>query len=253
VLIAGDRDNDYVRPECWKPSLALRIVTLARGLIFGVLGYILFRYLFPQFLLLTYLGIAGLALVSFCFMPLRVALNRADGEVAIGAAFWTKHVPLTQIKRVKQAHRLGIKISTAEGWSIRFGLPKKRPWLRRLLKIRTGFEGMERTITRAVAAARAADPDRAAADYAAAARKGFQVGLPGSFLVCAGGLFELVLAATVRPQTAGWIVHDAAVLLRIYFGAVGVLCVLFGAWLVVGAWRIRHAMPRGPDLSDAYG
>jgi hypothetical protein len=241
-----ERDNQLVREECWKPSFALRMVQLVRGLFCGGLGYILLRALFPQFLLLAYLGVLGLAWVSTCFVPIRVALNRAEGEVAITVAFWTRHVRLTQLKRVKQARRLGAKITTADGWTVQFGLSKKHPFLRKLLKIRTGFEGMERTITEAVAAARAADPGRAAAEYAAARSKASRFGLSGASLVCVGGVFSLALAAAVRPQTASWIAHDAAALLRIYFGAGGVVGVLLGAWLLVRALRDHHAKPRGP-------
>jgi hypothetical protein len=104
--------------------------------------------------------------------------------------------------------------------------------LRRLLPVRSGFEELDLAITEAVAAARASDPSRAAAEDAASWRAASLRKIPVAGFASGVGTLSLAVAAVVRPRANGWLVDSAALLLRIYFGAVnGVVAVLIGCML----------------------
>lgn len=200
--------------------------------------YLMMRFFFPRPLLVPVMAIAAAGCLAWCVTPFRVRLDRAGGAVAITVGFWTRHVPLTRIKRVDQVLRLGAEITVTDGWGFRFGPFRKRRLLERLLRIRTGFEGMELAITQAAAEARAAGPGHPA-DPAS------RLGPIGACAVLAGGLFSLAVAALVRAQADGWLVHAVAVLLRIMYGLGGVVCVLAGLFVLARCWRDWRVSGRG--------
>lgn len=214
-------------------------MTAVYGLVYVGLLYVIMRFLFPRVLLIPVMVTAGVLYVALCLARIRVVLDWADGEVAITTGLWTRHVRLTQIERV-EVRRSGAEIKIASGETFGFGPLWKRRWLERLLRVRTGFEGMDRVISQAAADARAADPGRAAAEDADSRRAVSRRKIPGACFACSVGLFSLAVAAVVQPQAGGWIVHSVALLLRIYCVIAGGLAMLIGAWLVCSAWRDRH-------------
>jgi len=72
--------------------------------------------------------------------------------------------------------------------------------------------------------------------------------------VSGAGLFALAVAALVQAQAGSWLVHYAAWLLRIYFGAGGAACMLIGAWMLRRAWRDgRATTPENGGVAGAEG
>jgi hypothetical protein len=183
--------------------------------------------------------IAGVLYAAACLARFRVLLDRSASEVAITTGLWTKRVPLTRIERVEEVLRFGAEIEIAGGLTFTFSPFSKRRRLARLLKIRTGFEGMELAITQAAAAACAADPERAAATKSAAAAAQSRRTIPGA-CVAGCGVFLLAVAVAVQPQAGGWIVHSLTVLLQIFCGTSGVMALLSGAWMLHSALRARR-------------
>jgi hypothetical protein len=183
--------------------------------------------------------LAGVLYAAACLARFRVLLDRAAGEVAITIGLWTKRVPLIRVERVEEVLRFGAEIEIAGGLTFTFSPFRKRRRLVRLLKIRTGFEGMELAITQAAATACAADPGRAAAAKAAAETAQSRRMIP---VVCGCGVFALAVAVAVQPQAGGWFVYSVAVLLRIFYGAGGAAALLAGAGMLHGALRDRRAV-----------
>jgi hypothetical protein len=231
--------NPHMLRESWKLSRGLRAVTAANGLIYLGLLYVMMWFFFPRVFLMPVMVIAGVLYIALCLARFQVVLDRIGGEVAITAALWTRHVRLTQVERVKVLWS-GAQIRIAGGMTYGFGPFWKRRWLRRLLPVRSGFEEMDLAITQAAAAARAADPGRAAAEDAASRRAASRRKIPVAGLASGVGMLSLAVAAVVRPRASGWLAHSAALLLKIYFGAVGVVAVLIGACLLISAWRDRR-------------
>jgi hypothetical protein len=224
--------------ESWQVSRGLRAVTAAYGLIYLGLVYVVMRFFFPRVLLLPVTVIAAVLYVAVCLARFQVVLDRVGGEVKITVGWWTRHVPLTQIERVRVV-RSGVEIRIAGGLSYGIGPLRKRRWLRWLPPVRSGFEEMDLAIMQAAAAARAADPDRAAAEDAASRRAASRRTVLAASYAVGVGMVSLAAAAVVQPRATGWLVHVAAVLLRVYFGAGGAVAVLVGACLLVSTWRKR--------------
>lgn len=214
-------------------------MTAARGLIGLGLCFVVMRFFFPRALLIPVLVIAGLSYFTSCSARFRVVLDHAAGEVAVTTGFWTRHVPLIQIKRVEEVLRFGAEIELTDRWSYTFSPFRKRRWPERQVQLRTGFEGMELAITEAAAAARAASPGRTSGEDAKSRRAAARREMPGACLACGAGLFLLGAAALVQPQAGGWAVHSMALLLRIFYGAGGVAVLLIGARSLRRAWRGR--------------
>jgi hypothetical protein len=244
-FIAGQRHNLPVPPECWKPSGGLRAVAAVSWLAKAGLFCLVVRFFFPRVFLIPAVVIAGVLYVAACVTRFRVLLDRAAGEVAITIGWWTKRVPLIRIERVDEVLRFGAEITIAGGVAFTFSPFKKRRRLTRLLKIRTGFEGMELGITQAAEAARAADPVRAAAAKAAAAAALSRRTIPAACVAFAVGVLSLPVAAAVQAQAGGWLVHFVAALLRIFYGAGGVVGLLVGAGILYSALRNRHTARAG--------
>ena len=197
------------------------------------------RFFFPRVFLVPAVVIAGVLYVAGCLARFRVQLDRAVGEVAITVGLWTtRRVPLTEIERVEEVLGFGAEIKVVGGYTLGFSPVRKRRWVTRLLKIRTGFEGMERAITQAVAAARAADLERAAAAKAAA--RGSQHTIPWACVAFGCGLLSLAVAVAVQPQAGGWLVESVSVLLRVYYSACGIAVLMVGTWMLHGALRHRR-------------
>jgi hypothetical protein len=205
---------------------------------------LMMRFCFPRVLLMPAVVIAAVLYIAGCLAPFRVLLDHAAGEVAITVGLWTRRVPLILIERVEEVLRFGAEIELAGGDTFTFGPFRKRRRLTRLLKIRTGFEGMELAITQAAAAARAADPGRAAAAKAAAGAARSRRTIPGACVACGCGVLALAVAVGVQPQAGGWLVRSAALLLRIFYGAGGVAALLIGAWMLRSALRNRRTARR---------
>ena len=214
-------------------------MTAVQALIYAGCLYVMMRYFFPHVFLMPVMVAAGVFYVCWCFARAQVVLDRADGEVAISFGFWISHVRLTQIERVA-VFRSGAKIKTAGGVTYGFGPLWKRRWLERLLRVRSGFEGMEVAIPQAAAAARAAHPGRAVAEDAASRRAASRRHILVACFAFAVGPLSLAMAAVVQPQASGWLVHSVAVLLRIYCVTAGAAAMLIGALLVYGPWRDRR-------------
>ena len=239
-FIADERHNLLVPRERWKPSVGLRAVAAVSWLVKVGLFCLVVRFCFPRVFLMPAVVIAGVLYVAACVTRFRVLLDRAAGEVAITIGWWTKRVPLIRIERVDEVLRFGAEIKLVGGVSFTFSPFKKRRRLTRLLKIRTGFEGMELAITQAAEAARAANPVRAAAAKAAAAAALSRRTIPAACVAFAAGVFSLAVAVAVQPQAGGWLVHFVATLLRIFYGAGGVVGLLIGAGILHSALRNRH-------------
>ena len=226
--------------ESWQMSRGLRAVTAAYGLIYLGLVYVVMRFFFPGVLLLPVTVIAAVLYVAVCLARFQVILDQVGGEVEIIVGWWTRHVPLTQIEQVKVV-RSGVQIRIAGGVSYGIGPLGKRRWLRGRPPVRSGFEEMDLAITQAAAAARAADPDRAAAEDAASRRAASRQTVLAASFASGVGMVSLAAATVVQPRASGWLVHAVAVLLRVYFGAGGAVAVLIGAGLLVSTWRNRRA------------
>jgi hypothetical protein len=214
---------------------------MASGLVKVGLFCLMIRFCFPRVFLVPAVVIAGVLYATACLARFQVLLDRAASEVAITVGLWTKRVPLTRIERVEEVLRFGAEIEIAGGVTFTFSPFRRRRRLARLLKIRTGFEGMELAITQAAAAARAADPAGAAATKAAAGVAQSRRTIPGACVVCGCGVFLLAVAVAVQPQAGGWLVHSVAVLLQIFYGTGGVAALLSGAWMLHNALRGRRA------------
>jgi hypothetical protein len=239
-LIAGEHHNLSVLAECWKPSGGLKAVAMASGLVKVAFFYLMMRFFFPRVFLMPAMIAAGVLYAVGCLARFRVLLDRAAGEVAITIGLWTKRVPLTRIERVEEVLRFGAEIEIAGGVTFTFSPFRRRRRLARLLKIRTGFEGMELSITQAAAAARAADPGRAAATKAAAEAAQSRRTIPGACVACGCGVLALAVAVAVQPQAGGWLMHAVAVLLQVFYGTGGVVALLTGAGLLHSALRDRR-------------
>ncbi len=179
-------------------------MTAAYGLIYPCLLYVMMRFFFPRVFLMPVMVMAGVLYVALCFARFRVVLDRADGEVAI-TGLWTRHVRLTQIERI-EVLRSGAEIRIAGGVTYGFGPFRKRRWLQRLLPVRSGFEEMDLAITQAAAAARAADPGRAAAEDAASRRAASRRKAPLAGFACGAGA-SLFFAGRGRcsPVAGRWL------------------------------------------------
>jgi hypothetical protein len=236
----GGHHNSYVPGECWKLSRGLRAATAGYALLFAAPLYVIVRFFFPRAFLMPILVIAGVVYVALCSARMRVVLDRPGGEAAIILGFWTRRVRLTQIERVESL-RFGAEIQIAGGESYGLGPRWKRRWMGRVVRVRSGFEGMDSAITQAAAAARAADVGRTAAEETASRRSASRSKISGACYLCTAGLLGLAMAAVVQPQAGGWFMHSVALLLRIFFVAVGGLFALVSVWLLVSAWRDRRA------------
>ena len=213
---------------------------MASWLVKAGLFCLMVRFFFPRVFLIPAVVIAGVLYAAACLARFRVLLDRAAGEVAITTGLWTRRVPLALIERVDEVLRFGAEIEIAGGQSLTFSPFRKRRRLARLLKIRTGFEGMELAVTQAAAAARAADPGRAAAAKAAAEAAEARRTIPFAGIACGCGAFSLAAAVAVRPQAGGWLVHSVAVLLQIFYGTAAVAAYLVGAWMLYTGLRERR-------------
>jgi hypothetical protein len=240
---SNERYACRVMRERWKPSLAWRVVMVVHFAASVGFCYLVMRFFFPPvFLLPVVVGFAALAFAC-CVAPLEVLLDPSAGELATTFFFfWTKHVPLAQVKSVKELP-FGFEIETAgsppgSGWwtGYEFGAGNRfSRSLKRLLRIRTGFEGMEQAVAQAIVTVRAASSESADPENAAS-----QPGLLVACIFCGAGLFALAVAVAVQPQAGVWIVHALAWLLRIYFGAAGFVVILLGAWFLYSALRDRR-------------
>jgi hypothetical protein len=202
------------------------------------------RFFFPRVFLIPAVVIAGALCAAGCLARFWVRLDRDAGQLAITVGWWTRRVPLIRIDRVEEVLRFGAEIEIAGGVTLTHSPFRKRRRLARLIRIRTGFEGMELAITQAAAAARAADPAGAAAARAASKPGWSRHAVPGAGVVFGCGVLSVAVAAAVRPQAGGWVVHSVAVLLQIFYGAAGVAAALIGAGLLYGALRSRRTARR---------
>jgi hypothetical protein len=145
---------------------------------------LMMRFFFPRVFLMPAMVIAGVLYAAACLARFRVLRDRAAGEVAITIGLRARRVPLIRIERVEEVLRLGAGIEIAGGVTFTFSPLRKRRRLLRLLKIRTGFEGMELAIAQAAAAPRVAGPGRAAAAKAAAEAAQSRRTIPGVCVAC---------------------------------------------------------------------
>ena len=132
--------------ESWQLSRGLRAVMAAYGLIYLGLVYIVMRFFFPRVLLLPVTAIAAVLYVGVCLARFQAVLDRAAGEAAITVGWWTRHVRLTQIERIRVV-RSGVEIRIADGTGYEIGPFLKRRWLRWLPPVRSGFEEMDVAVT----------------------------------------------------------------------------------------------------------
>jgi len=80
----------------------------------------------------------------------------------------------------------------------------------------------------------------------------------GACIVSGAGLFALAVAALVQAQAGSWLVHYAAWLLKIYFGAGGAAFMLIGAWTLWAQGtkrnrRRRASTPKSGGVAGAQG
>jgi hypothetical protein len=201
-------------------------------------------YCFAHVLLIPDTVIGTVSVLCWVLAPGRVVLDPAGGEVTVTIAFWPRRVPLARVTSVDEVLRLGAKISFAgrrgAEWGYGFTPFRRRGWLERRLRVRTGFEGMELAITEAIAAGRGAGPDPGGPSAVTAPSAH---GFLGAGLAAGLGVLALVLAVLARPQADGWLVHAAALVVRAWFGMWGVALVLAGGALLVVAWRARRLAP----------
>jgi hypothetical protein len=231
-----------VLPESWTPSWQLRAVGALRSAVTVGGTYAVLWFFLPHVFLVPGTVLSGLLYLPRWLMPARVRLDRARGELAITFGWWTRHVPLDRISQVDQVFRFGAVIATRDSWTYRISPFRKRRRLERWLRMRTGFEGMELTITQAAAAARAENPGWPA-DGASS-----PVGVLGACLLCVLGAAGVVLAALVRPQAGGWLLGVGADLLTAWWGIVGAVVGLAGVWLLCRAVTRAVSARLGPGL-----
>jgi len=231
-----------VLPESWTPSRQLRAVGALRSAATVGGAYAVLWFFFPHVLLVPGTVLVGLLYLPRWLMPARVRLDRAHGELAITFGWWTRHVPLDRITGVDEVFRFGAVIATRDGWTYRISPFRKRRRLERWLRMRTGFEGMDLTITQAVAAVRAENPGWPADDASS------PVGVLAACLLCVLGVAGVALAALVRPQAGGWLLRAAADLLTFWWGIAGAVIGLIGVWLLCRAVTRAVSARLGPGL-----
>ena len=229
-------------PESWTPSWQLRAVGALRSAVTVGGTYAVLWFFLPHVFLVPGTVLSGLLYLPRWLMSARVRLDRARGELAITFGWWTRHVPLDRISQVDQVFRFGAVIATRDSWTYRISPFRKRRRLERWLRMRTGFEGMELTITQAAAAARAENPGWPA-DGASS-----PVGVLGACLLCVLGAAGVVLAALVRPQAGGWLLRAGADLLTAWWGIVGAVIGIIGVWLLCRAVTRAVSARPGPGL-----
>ena len=205
-------------------------------------AYAVLWFFFPHVLLVPGTVLVGLLHLPRWLMPARVRLDRARSELAITFGWWTRHVPLDRIRQVDEVFRFGAVIATRDGWTYRISPFRKRRRLERWLRMRTGFEGMDLTITQAVAAVRAENPGWPADDASS------PVGVLAACLLCVLGVAGVALAALVRPQAGGWLLRAAADLLTFWWGIAGAVIGLIGVWLLCRAVTRAVSARLGPGL-----
>lgn len=164
--------------ERWAPSWGLRMLAGIQAICYLSLGCVLMWFFFPHVLLVPAATVVAAECLAVLVLPFRVVLDPGRGEVAITVAFWTRHVPLTDVVRVEESGRLRAEIVTAGGWSFGIGPFAKRRWLAAWL--RTGFEGMEAAVTQAAEVARAGAPARRGPGSPRRCRDGRPQAGPGS-------------------------------------------------------------------------
>jgi hypothetical protein len=231
-----------VLPESWTPSWQLRAVGVLRSA--GSVGcaYAVLWFFLPHVFLVPGTVLSGQFYLPRCLMPARVRLDRARSELAITFGWWTRHVPLDRIRQVDEVFRFGAVIAMRDSWTYQISPFRKRRRVERWLRIRSGFEGMELTITQAAAAARAENPGWPADDASS------PVGVLDACLLCVLGAAGVALAALVRPQADGWLLRAAADLLIFWWGIVGAVVGLAGAWLLCRAVTRAVSARLGPGL-----
>ena len=229
-------------PESWTPSWQLRAVGALRSAVTVGGTYAVLWFFLPHVFLVPGTVLSGLLYLPRWLMPARVRLDRARGELAITFGWWTRHVPLDRISQVDQVFRFGAVIATRDSWTYRISPFRKRRRLERWLRMRTGFEGMDLTITQAVAAVRAENPGWPADDASS------PVGVLAACLLCVLGVAGVALAALVRPQAGGWLLRAAADLLTFWWGIAGAVIGLIGVWLLCRAVTRAVSARLGPGL-----
>lgn len=209
---------------------------LLRGAISVAVTYLVLRLLFVPVLLVPVVAAQCALLALVPFAPIRVVLDPDRQEVAITHAWWTRRIPLTEVRDVDEIPRFGAEIKAGR-MSYRFTPFRRRRWPERHLRLRSGFEGMETAITEAAALARAGREP--------AAVRSDDSGYPSALLSTAAGLAFIAAAMLlVQPQDHSTFVHVAAMALRVWWVLGGVIGVLIGLGLLVS--RIRAGPPR-PD------
>ena len=183
----------------WRSSAALRAVMAIRLAFLAAVCYVLIWFFFPRVFLLPVVTLVAATAVAALLVPCSVVLDQAVGTVTIRCAWVVfRRVPLTHIEDVQSEGRLGFDFRFSNGEGFGISPFRKRRWLERWLRIRTGFEGMEPAIAAAVAEANAACPPDPAKRAA-----------PGIFwagVVFGAGLLSLTAAFLVRPQVSGRLV-----------------------------------------------
>lgn len=216
---------------------------VVRGIIDVGVCYVVMRYLFPHVLLVPVTVVVSLSSLARCAARFRVVLDSEAGQVAVTYGPWTRRVPLPRVERVEEVLRFGTEIRFRDGVHFSYSPLKRRRRLGRTLRMRTGFEGMDLAITEAAAAARAGLPDPPAGQGLSGTRP-----VVAASLISGVALLLLTVSALVEAQAGGWVVHAAAVLLRVWFGAWGAVLLLWGSVEFCRTWRRRHTA-RQPDLS----
>jgi hypothetical protein len=223
--------------ERWQPSAGLKVAGMADGLVRLGFTYLIVRFFFPHVFLVPVMIIAGMLYVAEGLTRFRVLLDRAVGEVAITTGLWTKRVPLIRVERAEEIFRIGAEIKLVGGKSFGYNPLRKRRRLAPLLKLRTGFEGMELAITQAAVAACIDDPAGAAAARPSAKSQNDILAGSVAFGV---SVIAAAVAVAVQPQAGGWLVHSLAVLLQVYFGLGCAVGVLISTGILYSAVRDRH-------------
>ncbi len=136
---------------------------IARWVIDTGVCYAIMRYLFPHVLLVPVTVALSAASLARCLARFRVVLDSEAGQAAVTVGPWTRRVPLAKVEQVDEVLRFGTEITFSDGMAFWYSPLKKRRRMGRLLRMRTGFEGMDLSIAQAAAAARADRPDEPAA------------------------------------------------------------------------------------------
>lgn len=197
--------------------------------------YAIMRYLFPHVLLVPVTVALSAASLARCLARFRVVLDSEASQVAVTVGPWTRRVPLAKVEQVDEVLRFGTEITFRDGMAFWYSPLKKRRRVGRLLADAHRVRGHGPVHHPGRRGRPRRPPGRARRPGSLRLRH------PALAARIMSGVALVLLAVTsgVHEQAGGWLVHAAAVLLRVWVGGGGVVMLLFAVGLLFRSLRGR--------------